>query len=254
MNSISPRSLFTSALKVLEMAFRHLERQVPPPRRKPWKDGFVFRYAEQTIQQAIVQKLARIISGLHAVDALLEKGLLQEQGMVQRALDEINEDIIFLSLGVINNDITARHHEYLKYFYAEEFGDPRNVSDSHSSRGMIRREKIRAYVNKGAGSEESRANAAGKILAKAYSGFIHAASPHIMDMCAGEPPRFDIGGMFSHLRTEHADDALNYFYRSLISMAFAARAFGDEKLFSQVREAATQFDAAMGAHRRSNAF
>jgi hypothetical protein len=84
---------FAPTLEVLERAFRLLEARVPPPKRKAWSDGFVFRYAERTIHQAIVQKLARTISGLHAVETLLVRGLFQEQGMVQRALDEIGEDI-----------------------------------------------------------------------------------------------------------------------------------------------------------------
>ena len=37
------------------------------------------------------------------------------------------------------------------------------------------------------------------MLTKAYSGFIHAASPHIMDMCGGVPPRFDINGACKNL-------------------------------------------------------
>src|SRR5262249_8070172 len=80
----------------LESAFRFLEGRLPPPIRKAWKDGYVFRYAERTIHQAIVQKLARTISGLHAIEALLAQGLFQEQGIVQRVLDEIVEDTIFL--------------------------------------------------------------------------------------------------------------------------------------------------------------
>jgi hypothetical protein len=68
---------------------------VPPPKQRPWKNGFVFRYTEKTIQQAIIQKLARTISGLYAIDLLLDRGLFQEQGMVQRVLDEIEEDIVF---------------------------------------------------------------------------------------------------------------------------------------------------------------
>lgn len=62
-----------------------------------WRDDFVFRYAEQTIQQAVVQKLARTVSGLHAVETLLDHVLFQEQGMVQRVVDEVQEDIWFLS-------------------------------------------------------------------------------------------------------------------------------------------------------------
>src|SRR6202044_3262131 len=65
-------SIFQPVLQALERGFRQLEIKVPPPVRKPWRDSFVFRYAEQTIQQAIVQKLARMISGLHAIKVLME--------------------------------------------------------------------------------------------------------------------------------------------------------------------------------------
>jgi hypothetical protein len=252
MNGLTnPRQLFAPTLEQLEKAFRRLETQVPPPVRKPWKNDFVFRYAKKTIQQAIVQKLARTISGLYAIDILLNRGLFQEQGMVQRVLDEIEEDVVFLSSGVINGEITACHHEYLDHFYAEEFLDPSNIMGSHSSRGMVKREKIRAYINKALGSDKLRANTAEKILTKAYSGFVHAASPHIMDMCGGEPPRFDVSAKFSDLRrAAHANDAMNYFYRALVSMAFAANAFENEELFLRMRAAASEFENSMEAIRQ----
>src|SRR5438309_1103291 len=88
-----PYELFERALEGLNDAFRQIEAHVPPPVRKPWLGSFVFRYEERTIQQAIVQKLARLLSGLHAIEALLECGLFQEQGMVQRAVAEIDEDV-----------------------------------------------------------------------------------------------------------------------------------------------------------------
>jgi hypothetical protein len=245
----TPRSFFAPTLEALQNAFRQLEAKVPPPTRKPWLDGFVFRYAEQTIHQAIVQKLARMISGLHAVETLLECGLFQEQGMMQRGLDEIGEDVCFLSLGVIYNDITPRHTEFLKYFYAEEFADPSDILGSHASRGMVKREKIRAYIERhlSSGADAARAKAVGKLLTKAYSGFIHAASPHIMDMYGGMPPRFDVSGAFKKFRyAEHERDALNYFYRPILAMAFAAKAFGDEDLGSSMRGLASEIETAMG--------
>jgi hypothetical protein len=245
---VRPESFFASTLQALEDAFRQLETKVPPPVRKSWRNGFVFRYAEQAIHQALVQKLARMISGLHAIQVLLEHGLFQEQGMVQRASDEIGEDISFLSLGVIRNENTARHREFLEYFYAEEFGDPSNVVGSHKSRGMVKREKIRAYIEAdlATGPEAVRAKAAGKVLTKAYSGFIHAASPHIMDMYGGVPPRFDVNGAFKNFRyAEHARDALNYFYRAVLTMAIAARAFQDEGLCSSMRALAAEIETGM---------
>jgi hypothetical protein len=243
--------VFAPTLEILEGAFRRLESQVPAPRRKPWKDGFVFRYAERTVHQAIVQKLARTISGLHAIKALLERGLFQEQGMIQRALDELEEDIAFLSFGVMSGELSSLHTQYLDYFYAEEFDDPSNIMASHRSRGMVKREKIRAYVNRQLGPESSRASVAGKIITKAYSGFVHAASPHIMDMCGGVPPRFDVSGEFRNLRRrEFADDAMNYFYRALLGMAFAVKAFGDEDLFQKIRTDAAAFEVRMKDRQR----
>ena len=73
------RAVFLQSLEVIERAFRRLERQVHPPVEQPRKDGFVLRYQERTIEQALIQKLARQVSGLHAIDALLLKGLAQEQ-------------------------------------------------------------------------------------------------------------------------------------------------------------------------------
>ena len=246
---MGPRQFFAPTLSTLEKIFRQLEARVPPPKRKQWRDGFVFRYGEQTIFQAIIQKLARVVSGLHAVEALLDRGLFQEQGMMQRALDEIEEDIWFLSLGLIRNDITPRHIEFLKYFWAEEFADPNDIVGSHTSRGMVKREKIRAYIN-AVDSAAEHANTMGKILTKAYSGFVHAASPHIMDMYGGSPAQFDICGESKIFRTPtHERDALNYFYRSLLAMAIAAKAFGDEASFSAMLAPASEIEGWMKANK-----
>jgi hypothetical protein len=205
-----------------------------------------FRFQEQTIEQAIVQKLARSLSGLHSVELLLERGLFQEQGMMQRVVDEIDEDIRFLSLAVINNDVTSLHREFLQYFYAEEFADENDVFGSHQSRGMIKREKIRAYVHSTLFSDADREKAkkADKILTKTYSGYVHGASPHIMDMYFREG--FDVSGALKHYRySSHKLDARNVYYRAIIAMAFAAKAFGNEKLFASLHELTKVVDLEM---------
>jgi hypothetical protein len=171
--------------------------------------------------------------------------------MIQRVLDELGEDIAFLSFGAMSGELSPLHKQYLDYFYAEEFDDPSNIVESHRSRGMVKREKIRAYVNRQSGSDSSRANIVGKIIMKAYSGFIHAASPHIMDMYGGMPPRFDVSGEFRSVRRrEFANDAMNYFYRALVAMAFAAKAFGDEDLFQKMRAEAAAFEVRMDDRQR----
>jgi hypothetical protein len=234
---------FQPILRALEVAFRQIETKIPQPVQGP--DGR-FRFQEQTIQQAIVQKLARLISGLHSVEVLLERGLFQEQGMIQRAVDEIEEDIWFLALAVINNDVTDRHQEYLQYFYTEEFADPNDVVGSRLSRGMVKRDRIRAYVhgNSLSGAELGRANEVGKTITKAYSGYIHGASPHIMDMYF--PQGFDVSGALKRYRyASHKRDARNVYYRAITAMAVAAKAFGDETLFASLHGFASKVDHEM---------
>ena len=102
----------------------------------PFKASFVYRYVEKTLLQAVVQKLARLVSGLHAARLLMEHGFVQEQGTLQRMLDDIEEDILFLTFSVIYNEPTPRHQDYLDYFYAEEF-DAETAVASTQKRPMI---------------------------------------------------------------------------------------------------------------------
>lgn len=230
---------FQQVFDSLENAFRQIESKVSQPTLQAWGESYVFRYEERTIQQAIVQKLARLISGLHSIQVLLENGLFQEQGTIQRVVAEIDEDIQFLSIAVIRRDITERHKQYLEHFYAEEFSDPSDILKSHESRGMLKREWIREYIHRMtlSAKDANRAKLVDKLLTKAYSGFVHAASPHIMDMCGGVPPRFDVSGRFKDLRyASQRRDAMNYFYRSVLTMALAANAFQDDGLFCSMRE------------------
>ena len=107
---------FLQALSVMEHAFRRIEAMVPPPKRRVLGDGFVFRYEEQTIEQAIVQKLARTISTLGASRILLEKGFVQEQAALHRILDELGEDIAFLAAAITIGTLTDLHKRYLTSF------------------------------------------------------------------------------------------------------------------------------------------
>ncbi|KPK28120.1 MAG: hypothetical protein AMK69_09285, partial [Nitrospira bacterium SG8_3] len=89
----------------LEDAFTRLESLVPKPELMNLGQSRRFRYVEKSIQQAIILKLARYLSGLCSTRILLANGMLQEQGVIQRTLDEFFEDIVFLTYGIIKNHI-----------------------------------------------------------------------------------------------------------------------------------------------------
>jgi len=236
----------------MEKAFRRMERQVPAPRRVPFRDGFVFRYREKSVEQALIQKLARVISGLNAASLLLDQGFVQEQGVLHRTIDELNDDILFLAAALTTDRITDLHERYLRAFYEEEFDNPNDPVASTQKRDMIARAKIRAYLARvfDAEGNPSLDISVSRTISKAYSGFVHAASPHIMDMCGGAPPTFHLNGMLGTPRiAEHTQDAWNYFYRGLISVIAVANAFRDGPLVAHLLSYKAQFERASGAIR-----
>lgn len=227
--------LFHQTLPVLETAFTVLERQVPKPQFVKIPGGFVFRYIEQTIHQAIILKLVRVVSGLRAALLLLEHGFVQEQAVHHRIIDELNEDILFLGYGIASGEVTPLHKRFLKAFYEEEF-DSDNPIISTQKRDMIPRKKIRAYLAKIEGvSNPSDTAEVLRTISKTYSGFVHAASTHILEMYGGDPPRFHLSGMLGTPRiTHYSDDLWNYFYRSILSFILTAKVFGDKKLVDEL--------------------
>ncbi|MDM4768544.1 hypothetical protein [Pelomonas sp. SE-A7] len=238
--------LYGSALQNMQRTVHNLAERVPQPQKIPYKTSFVFRYVERLPEQALVQKLARVVTTLKAATVLMQHGLVQEQGALQRVIHEIHEDIIFLAYGLIFNDLSPLHKLYLDAFYEEEF-DADDPIESTQKRPMVRRSKIQAYIaNKdGVDLDPSGTIALSKTLTKTYSGFVHAASPQIMDMYGGAPPHFHIEGMLgTRHHAQYRMDLWNYYYRSILAFGMVAKAFGDDDLFEQIRDFTVQFEEA----------
>jgi hypothetical protein len=193
---------YEQLLRVMELALEKLVSQIPQPQPVPFGPAkFVFRYKERTIQQAIVQKLARAITGLRAALLLLRNGLLQEQAVIHRVLDEFCDDVLFLSYGVLQGE-TETHKTFLAAFYQGEFDNPQSAVSSTQKRATVPRKKIQAYLARAEGISGSPSDnqEVARTLSKAFSGFVHGASPQIMDMYIGNPPHFHVHGMLGTFR------------------------------------------------------
>ncbi|WP_124704691.1 hypothetical protein [Sulfuriferula multivorans] len=224
---------FGKMLELMELTFRDFEAAMPnKPKLVAKTYGWVYRFEEQDIYQALVQKLARVQSTIRAARLLLMHGHVQEQAMLHRVIDETNEDVLFLVYAVTNDKITPLHERYLASFWEEEFDESGNPVKSEQKREMVSRKKIRAYIAsvEGAPLNPSCRIELSRTLSKAYSGFIHGASPHIMDSYGGNPPHFHTQGMLGTPRIdEHTRDLWNYMYRSFLSHILVAKALGAEK-------------------------
>lgn len=245
---------YEQALDYMERIVNVFSNRVPAPKPVRFRRSFVYRHVEKTIHQALVQKLARMVSSLHAARLLLEAGFVQEQASLQRILDEITEDISFLAFSVILGESTPLHEKYLEFFFQEEF-DPDGESTSSTDRGMVPRKKIRAYLDRCvSGTKGSSQNLdTARTLSKAYSGYVHAASPQIMDMYGGITCGFFMRGMHETTRqAEHRADFWNYMFRGIMSCCLTAKAFGDDELFVSIREFEVSFLRATSTDYQSN--
>ncbi len=230
--------LYKHTLQNLGASFEVLYTQIDPPKLARFGNQYAYRYEEKTIHQAIIQKMVRIVTGLQSVLLLNRFGLLQEQAVVQRALDEFDQDINFLSFAVIFDDRTSLNDRYLEAFFEEEFDKQFSAIKSTQKRPMIPRKKIIAYLAKdrSTGYDQSSTIEVMRTLSKTYSNYVHGASPHLMELCYSEPPKFHLfGSMDSPLFEDHEADLINYFYRGIHTFAVAAKAFGNEKLFSELQ-------------------
>lgn len=117
--------------------------------------------------------------------------------------------------------------------------------DSTQDRAPQRRDKIRAYIAKHSGADPSTAIKADQTLYKSFSGYVHGAAPHIMDLHNGNG--FCVRGVAGSSRhAEHRDDLWNYYYRGLLVCAWGARVFEDVELFEAMRKGADEFAKATG--------
>ncbi len=237
-------ALYQEALNVLVESFDELSCQLGMPKKVTINGGYTYRYKDKNVYIALILKLARVISGLQAIYHLNHQGFIQESAALQRIADELSEDISFLSFSVIFKDTTERHKTYLEAFFEEEQEEDKSLLESAQKRPMVLRKHIQAYINKdrGSGDDQNTGKEANRTLSKGYSGYVHAAAPHVMELFFGNPPSFHLSGAkASPLYGDHINDMLNYFYRAIIAMSFAAKAFGNEHLFQHLFDYSKEF-------------
>lgn len=239
--------LQAEAVMVMTNALRRMESSIPSPERVSVGNFFVFRYANRGILEALVQKLARHISGLNAVAVLLGAGYVQEIGVLFRTLDEIQEDIFFLASAETNGDRSERHAQYLQAFYADAVLSRKEDSLQIPKPNLAPRKKIRSHVTKvlGKGANVSQALDAEESIGTAYSGYVHAASENIMEMYGGDPPQFHVQGMLGTPHIHSCErNAETYVYRGLMAATVVAKAFGDKPLVGALYEFLARYESA----------
>jgi hypothetical protein len=244
--------LFHAALGEMSEAFRVLESLVPKPEKVPFKGSFLYRFPTKGIEEAILQKLARIISALHASDVLLVGGFIQELGVLRRTLDEMGEDLLFLAAAVSDTTLTDNHRRYLEAFWDESVMEAQ-LGQRTKKPDRIPQKKIRAHITNELAREANPSRAADndESLSAFFSAYVHASSPVIMEMYQdlnrGDGPQFQIQGLGSHPSVAgHVHDMWNYYLRGLYSCACVAKVFGSDSLLNKLKAFIIEYESSNG--------
>ncbi|WP_220801195.1 hypothetical protein [Roseobacter sp. OBYS 0001] len=223
--SQSQEGRLVSSHEWFDQSFKKITDTHELPKPISHLDEVRYRLPNQSGFDAILLKLARYISGLNAGKLLLTNGFLQELCSLQRTLDEIHEDIFFLSLPHFGFEKSADHDNYLNAFWEEE-PEFTTFSGKQKNRHQVPRRKIRSYLaninNDGAVDHSAIATSA--YLSRLYSGYVHAAAPQILELFDPQKAVFRLTGFKdSPLLLDHASDFENQFFRGVMAVHIVAR-------------------------------
>lgn len=231
----------------MEEHFHSLHTVTEKPEYVKISDRNVFRYKNKTVNIAMLQLMARIISGLNAANLLIENGLTQECNVLYRTLDEFQENITFLSKALLDDNITALHQRFLDNFFEEEFDNADSAFHSTQKRDLIPRDKIRAFI---ANINENPVNPSDtqknyETIDKFYSGFVHGTSTHIIDMYSDNPSKYAVSGLpeESPSVTVAQRDFEEYLYRSIFSILTIALSFNETAIYDKIVSLRYEFES-----------
>jgi hypothetical protein len=160
-----------------------------------------YRYGKPGVQHFCLLKAVRAVSALNAMIALARGGFAQEIGVLVRTLVECTTHIEFVLDALDENDVLATDVEkYVQNFFA----DFARNSSADFKRAQVRQgavhERLGVTLDNFAqwtGHAEQRppAERTYSNVYLAFSNYVHAKYPEVMDLYGGTPGRFHLEGM-----------------------------------------------------------
>ena len=214
-------SRYSSLQKILDRLCEivdALSTSFPLPHIIPKGDGFVARHhpRDRNNGLACYLKAIKICSTLNGALALLEKGYVQEAYALARVSQDQVDDIHFLGRprGEAGS-LSEQQKRALDEFFQEEFTDAANPVATSQDRDRVPRDKVRAAVHRDS-EDPSRMQEISRALYRVFSGYVHGAYDHIMELYSDASGRYDYRGTFAHVA-----DAIDYFPNFLFQASLA---------------------------------
>lgn len=245
---MSIEDYLTHTLKQLETIYSAMDSAAGPVMFRDIGPHRQFRHGALTESLACYLKGVRAISSLNACVLLLRAGYTQEVGALCRMVDDFCNEIFFLLVPQADGNFSEDQIKFLENFYKEEFERPEDPLGSAQKRNTVPTKKIFATFGKLAESElnPSDAQEALRTVHQAFSGYVHGAYPHIMELYGGNPPHFHVSGMLNTPRIdEWRNQLVGYVHRLIISSVFISRKMGVQELEPNIRKLLDVYEAEM---------
>ena len=208
---------------------------VPLPTKLTSGKKYRFTYVEKSREQAILLRMTRIVSTLHAMHLLNSRGYFQEQAALQRMHDEYTEDVEFLAqCAKVNGQVTDLEKQYLAGFFDDQLTWEWDSSKKLKGRNMPNRDKIRNFLVKSLEGQVNQSIAinAGAAVSHGYSAFVHGYAAPTMEMYVPDPPHFRTSGMLgSSAQIDHDRDLQNYVLRTVQAFVMASATLNVKEVF-----------------------
>ena len=231
----------------MEATFANIQSCASLDTIKWFNDIGQFRHEDKNKSVFVFLKGVRYASLLNASLVLLEQGYVQEIGVLCRCMDESGEDVLlFAPNPKLTKSQKDKQIEMLNEFYQEEFIQPTSGMPQNTSRNKIPRKKIRATI---AATSANPINSYdyGNVFATiydAYSGYVHCAYPHIMELYGGTPSHFHTSGMLTDARILTFTKLLEtYVYRGLLMCELIAFKLGAVAANEELKDIRSNLEA-----------
>ena len=185
-------------------------------------EHFGFRYTNTSAKHFCVLKMFRVISGLNACVVLAEKSYIQEICVLIRSIIEGLSHVEYVLSGYNNGEIKEKQKLFVDKFFSDF---QRNSRDDYPKGPLRRQGKIHKEVGNFLDDEISSTEFSDKykeVSAKelmsnvygAFSNYVHARYPEIMDMYGGSPGHFHLNGMSGTPKDSECVDIITCFMDS----------------------------------------
>jgi hypothetical protein len=206
-----------------------------------------WRYQNLSDSLACFLKGVKIVSTLNASIVLLRYGYAQEIGALCRMIEDYCNEIFFLLLPQDGENFAKEQIQFLEDFFKEEFDKPSDPLMSTQKRSTVPIRKIHATFGKLAKNEINPSDAQELLRTthQAFSGYVHGAYPHIMEMFGSAHPH--LNGMLGTPRVDAwRGQLIGFVYKALMVSVFVVKKLGLTDTETKARALLEKFEMDTG--------